>query len=671
MRLSGFIAGALLALAGGAALAQPAGAPLTPTLVPTTAPRAATTGSPALPPRQAGRHELTKADVDTWLDGFMPHALSRGGIAGAVVMVVKDGQVLTGRGYGYSDVAARKPVDPNQTLFRPGSVSKLITWTAVMQQVEAGKIDLDADINRYIDFKVGPKDGKPVTMRQLMTHTGGFEETAKNIIFFDPSHNMSIEAYLKAAPPRLAFTPGSTPAYSNWATTLAAYVVQRVTKQPFDDYIEQRIFRPLGMTTATFRQPLPAQLAPLMSKGYQNAAKPAEKWEYVGPSAAGSMSASGADMAKFMLAHLNGGELNGQRILSAETARQMHTSATDMLPMLNRMMLGFFETNINGREVIAHLGDTTQFHSALHLFLNEGVGLYLSVNSTGRDGAAGAVRSALFEEFADRYFPGPSPSGKVDAATAKAHAAAMAGHWEASRRFDSSFMTLSRLLGQTAVSVNDKGQLVVPSLRGPGGEPRQWVEIAPWVWRDPMGHELLSAKVVDGKPVRFSVSFASPFMVFDRAPISRSAAWLLPALYGTMAVLVLTVLLWPVRYFVRRHYGQTLLLERRALLAHRLSRAAALVILLTFVGWGILITVMSSNLANLSGRMDVWAWILQGVSLIAFVGGAAVLAWNAWIVWTTRQRWPAKVWSVLLLLAGLIALWIAIAFKLFAFTVQY
>src|SRR6185503_12837630 len=127
---------------------------------------------------------LTKADVDAWLDGYMPYALKAGGIPGAVVVVVKDGQPLTERGFGYSDLATHKPVDPENTLFRPGSVSKLFTWTAVMQQVQAGKLNLDADINNYLDFKIPPRNGKPITLRNLMTHTPGFAETVKYLILF-------------------------------------------------------------------------------------------------------------------------------------------------------------------------------------------------------------------------------------------------------------------------------------------------------------------------------------------------------------------------------------------------------------------------------------------------------------------------------------------------------
>src|SRR5882762_920850 len=137
---------------------------------------------------------LTADDVSAWLDGYMPYALHVGDIAGAVVAVVKDGKVLTERGYGYSDVEKRTPVDPKRTLFRPGSVSKLFTWTAVMQLVEQGKIDLDADVNQYIDFRIPPRDGKPVTMRNIMQHTAGFEEQAKGIMMSNDPHPPGFEA---------------------------------------------------------------------------------------------------------------------------------------------------------------------------------------------------------------------------------------------------------------------------------------------------------------------------------------------------------------------------------------------------------------------------------------------------------------------------------------------
>jgi CubicO group peptidase (beta-lactamase class C family) len=214
----------------------------------------ATTSAPATAP------ELTKADVDAWLDGYMPYALKAGGIPGAVVVVVKDGQPLTQRGFGYADVKAHKPVDPENTLFRPGSVSKLFTWTAVMQQVQAGKLDLDADINKYLDFKIPHKDGKPVTLRNLMTHTGGFEETVKWLILYGKKQPVPLRTALTRWIPNQIYAPGEMPAYSNYGASLAGYIVQRVSGEPFEQYIQRHVLAPAGMNHSTFQQPLPASL---------------------------------------------------------------------------------------------------------------------------------------------------------------------------------------------------------------------------------------------------------------------------------------------------------------------------------------------------------------------------------------------------------------------------
>jgi CubicO group peptidase (beta-lactamase class C family) len=142
--------------------------------------------APQMPPAGESRvteppHELTVADVHAFLDGFMPMQLERENIAGAVVLVVKDGAIFFAKGYGYSDVQKKTPVTVDATLFRPGSISKLFTWTAVMQLVEQGKLDLDRDINEYLDFKIPPKFGKPITLRNVMTHTPGFEEQIKDL----------------------------------------------------------------------------------------------------------------------------------------------------------------------------------------------------------------------------------------------------------------------------------------------------------------------------------------------------------------------------------------------------------------------------------------------------------------------------------------------------------
>ena len=623
--------------------------------------------APAVPPAAVS---LTDTDVNSWLDGYLPYALKTGDIAGAVVVIVKDGEVLTERGYGYSDVAAKKPVDPKLTLFRPGSVSKLFTWTAVMQLVEQGKIDLDADVNRYLDFRIPPRGGEPITMRNLMQHTAGFEEQAKGVISDNPKAP-GFEALLKVWVPRRVFAPGTTPAYSNYGASLAGYIVQRLSGEPFDTYIEKHIFAPLEMKYSTFSQPLPPELAPLMSKGYRVASGEPGDFEIVGPAPAGALSSPSEDMAHFMIAHLQDGEFHGNRILSAATAQMMHNSPLTVLPPLNRMELGFFETNINGREVIGHLGDSEYFHTSLHLFLKENVGFYVSFNSLGKEGAAGNLRGALFQDFADRYFPAPRPQSRVDAKTSAEHAALLSGTWGNSRGSHSNFLAAASFLEQIKIGVDRKGDLLIPDLKGLNGQPRRWVEIAPFVWLDANGHDRLAARVVDGKPVRWSFDLLSPFMVFDRVPWYANSAWLKPLLSASVVALLLTALQWPVAAWVRRSYKATLRLDGPSLRAYRWSKIGTIAILAALGLWTLTLVLMFKNTNNLDGRLDPLIWLNQIFGTLALVGGLLAMLWNLRAVWRGERHWPARVWSVVLALSAVTVLWVAIVCRFISLGTNY
>ena len=145
-------------------------------------------------------HSLDQADLTAFFDGILPLQLERSDIAGASVLVMKDGNVLLQKGYGYADVKSKKPVDPASTIFRLASISKLFTWISVMQLEEQGKLNLDTDVNQYLDFQIRPAFNKPITLRNLMTHTGGFEETLDDIIITDPKQAVSLRDYLIAQP---------------------------------------------------------------------------------------------------------------------------------------------------------------------------------------------------------------------------------------------------------------------------------------------------------------------------------------------------------------------------------------------------------------------------------------------------------------------------------------
>ncbi len=633
--------------------------------------QAEVSSAPDVPESPAGNAPpLTRADVEAWLDGFMPFTLRTADIAGAVVVVVKDGQILLQKGYGYADVEKRAPVDPEQTLFRPGSVSKLFTWTAVMQQVEQGKLDLDADVNQYLDFKIPALDGKPITLRNIMTHTSGFEEQYKGLILAGGEVKALGEYLKESMPPRL-FAPGTTPAYSNYATSLAGYIVARTAGMSFDDYLDKFVFAPLEMTNSSFRQPLPEALLARMSLGYPRASEPAEPYELITPAPAGSLASSGVDMAHFMIAHLQKGRYGDSRILTEETARLMHDTALTIFPRVNRMLLGFYETNYNGHRVISHGGDTRWFHSDLSLFIDDGVGLYISMNAPGREGASNKVRGGLFEEFADRYFPADMPSGEIDAQTAAEHARMIAGAYSISRRMESNFFSLLGLISQYQVTVNEDGTITAPVWTNAAGLPLKWREVEPFLWREVGGKQLLSALVEDGRVTRFTFEPLSAILIFEPTPAYKSGTWLVPLVGAGLVALLLTTLAWPVTALTRRHYRVAYPLAGQDARAHRWVRYAALAAVALTVAWLVTVVMALKKLTLLNGSLDWWFWVLQLMSPIVYVGAAAIGVWNAWVVLHSGRKWYAKLWAVLLAIALLALLWVAIVFDLIAFDLRY
>jgi len=613
---------------------------------------------------------LTPSDAEAFFDGMLPELIKEFDIAGGAVAVVKDGEVVFAKGYGYADVKRKRPVIADYTLFRPGSVSKLFTWTAVMQQVELGKIDLDRDINTYLDFKIPARPDGPITMRHILHQRPGFEESIKGLIHDNPKDVTSLGVVLKRFIPQRIYAAGSTPAYSNYAAGLAGYVVERVSGERFESYVEKHIFRPLAMSRSTFRNDVPASLRDGLASGYSVASDEPKKYELVEPAPAGSLASTSTDMARFMIAHLQNGRLGDARILREDTARLMHTSFGTGVGPLNRMALGFYETNVNGRSVLAHGGDTNWMHSYVRLFVDDGVGLYTTFNSAGAAGASGRIREAMFRRFADRYLPGPKWSGRVDPKLAKEHATAIAGYYDNTRRPQSSMLDVLNLFGQIKVVADKDGTISIPSMVGVSGKPRDWHEIAPFVWLNDESGDRLAAEVKKGKVVRISIDPISPFMAWEPTPAYRSSAWLMPAAAVGLGVILLTILFWPIAAFARWQYGAKLDLlkqDKRSRLLVRLSLAFLLLVpLVTLLGLSSL-----DEVALLSGHYDGAFVAFSLLTLISLVGSLAATLWRTWILFRDKGTLKAKLWSLLLVASVLVLLWIAIVFKLVSMNVAY
>ncbi len=613
----------------------------------------------------SGIHELTASDVEAFLDGIVPLQLEREDIAGATIAVVKDGNILFARGYGYADVEKKKPVSAEETLFRVGSVSKLFTWTAVMQLVEQGKLDLDRDVNEYLDFKIPEAFGKPITLKNLLTHTPGFEEQIKDL-FSTGSESPNLGEHLKTHIPARIYPPGTTPAYSNYGASLAGYIVERVSGRPFNEYIEEHIFKPLGMTHSTFVQPLPPALAPNMSNGYVLASDAPKLFEVVNTPPAGSMSSTATDMARFMLAHLQDGQLGEARILRPETAQLMHSRLFALDPAANAMAYGFYEETRNGHRIIGHAGDTIQFHSDLHLIPDTGVGFFVSYNSGGKGQIS--PRTILWEAFLDRYFPYTTPAAPT-LDSAKEDAKAVSGTYKLSRRSDTSFLKAASLIGETTVSAAEDGTIKVAALTAPNGKPRRWREVAPLTFRDVNGQDTLIFKPDQHGQMQMAISF--PFMIFQRVGLWENTRILLPVLGASLLIMLLTLILWFVAWLVRRHYGHKLELtpmERWLRIGVRLVFALDLFFIAALIG---LIVYATTNIDFLSDRGNTWFHLVQVIGVLGAIGTLVVL-YNAIRTWTNKRSgiW-GKLQAAIFVLACLGFLWFAFAGNLLRFSSNY
>jgi CubicO group peptidase (beta-lactamase class C family) len=569
--------------------------------------------------------QLTAADLGPWLDGFMANEMQTNKIAGAVVVVVKDGQILLNKGYGFSDVAAKKQVDPDTTLFQPASITKLFTWTAVMQQVEAGKINLDADINTYLDFKIVGKGGKPITMRHLMTHTAGFEEYLKDALYNDPKNVEPLAQFIKKYTPARIFPPGETPAYSNYGAALAGYIVQRVSGMAYDSYIDQHIFKPLGMIHSTTHQPMPAALRSYMSKGYDSVDEDAKPHQFMSDGPAGTLVSSGPDMARFMIAHLQD-ERAGGMVLASETAKLMHRTKKCAFTQLNCMLLGFMENNINGHNVIAHGGDLAWFHSDLNLFIDDNVGVFISLNSAGL--GKSDTRKNLLQSFGDRYFPKGASAPAFDQKIARLHSEQIAGNYLWSRRSDSSFGKFANIMLQATLTPEEDGTLSFAI----GPIHYKFREIKPYLWQEVNGNERLSVVMESDSVKRMSINYLSPYVTFEPVKFWQSTLFLAISIPLALGVILMSLLSWPATIFLRRRYGtvhEWRLGEKPAFFG---KHAANALLLSSAVIWGLLFARIPAGISQADNGQILFTQIFSMISAIL-----ALILVVIYVRWSTKS----------------------------------
>jgi CubicO group peptidase (beta-lactamase class C family) len=408
-------------------------------------------------------------ELASFVDEVIPSLLEQFHAAGVMLTVVQNGELLLARGYGYADFAARKAVVADKSLFQIGSVSKLFTWTSVMQLVEKGKLDLDTDVNKYLtQFQIPETFDEPVTLRHLLTHTAGFEDGGYGWLFTDSPENLvPLSEFLEAHVPIRYGPPGEFSNYSNWGAALAGLIVANVSGQSFDEYVDAHIFEPLAMSGSTFREPVGSQLEADTAIGHRFDGQKiiAGYRQYlhnIGP--AGSMRSTATDMGNFMIAQTQGGLLGDRRILQPETVAQMHRTQFTHDPVLPGMGFGFMLNQINGYRVSAHAGATSFFNSNLILLPDENVGMFVSFNSQS---SFGAVRS-FSDSFMNRFFPSRAVDNKTDKyITSSADLDRLEGLYKPMLRMYSTWGKASALLADTiAVAPDGDGNIIISSRSG-------------------------------------------------------------------------------------------------------------------------------------------------------------------------------------------------------------
>ncbi|MFC9711037.1 serine hydrolase [Paenibacillus sp. NPDC056933] len=354
---------------------------------------------------QGSNHAITTQSVEAFADEYFSQPDVQKQLNGAVFVVVKDGKVIMSKGYGYEDMVSKKPVDPETTVFHMASISKLFTTTAVMQLAERGKIDLDQDISKYMEgVTIENETGTPITMKNLMTHTTGYNFPD----VFGTTEGVSLDSFVKEYVPTVVSKPGSAYRYDNLAFQHQGYIVEKVSKQPFETYVDDNIFKPLGMTSTGFV--MNSEISSRLATGHHFTGDALPEYiSYPEVDPTKGMYSTGSDMANYMIAMLNGGKIGDTNFLKEETVRDMEAPQYSINPDMPVMSYGFesvYTQLHNGQTVIGKGGDIPGYHSWMWLLPEQNVGAIVIVNGEAID-----PRMELFSGFMQKFFPDERPAG--------------------------------------------------------------------------------------------------------------------------------------------------------------------------------------------------------------------------------------------------------------------
>ena len=546
------------------------------------------------------RHEMAR-----FLGGLVRREMHSQHIAGAAVSVVKDGRLFFTKGYGYADLDNNVPVDPRATNFRIGSVAKLFTWTAVMQLVQRGRLDLDADVNHYLDFDIPDTYREPITLKALMTHTAGFEDLYYERLARNSDDLQTPRDWLVSHMPARVRPPGELPAYSSYGAALAGYIVARVSGESYADYVRDHILDPLGMSRTTAEPSMPKDIAAHTSLGYiykdgtfkqfPDASQVAGSdlaYADMGQPAlvpAGDMQATVKDMARFMIAQLEDARPGSdvppdRRILDQATAALMHRTAYTADPRLLGTAYGFFDFTDNGQRTIGHNGESDPIESLLLLLPDQDLGVFVVYNSAG-GGDLIHQHLGFQRGFFDHYFPAPG----VEPVPPPSGFAERADRFEGTYRITggsvgTSYTTMEKfgmLFGSTVTVQNPGDGTLV--LETPWDDWR-FVEVAPLFFRQVDRPLHLKFREEDSEQITALFTDYTPMFAFEKLPWYATPGFSIGILLGCLVLFLSVLPVALVGFLSGRRHRDRPPLSRGARAARGVLLAVSVVNLLFVVG---------------------------------------------------------------------------------------
>ena len=414
---------------------------------------------------------IDSASIQAFADSVVPRLMARHHVPGAALVIVRGNRLVVRGGWGVADVESGRPVDVGRTVFETASVTKLITATAVMQLVDAGRLDLDRDVNDYLeDVQVPRTFDEPVTLHHLLTHTTGFEtRLIGGRTPLDEQAEATLAAGLRENLPARVRPPGEVISYSNFGYALTGLVVERVTGRRFAGYMKEQLLEPLGMERSSFKH-LPAALEGERATGYRYQERrdslvpmPKSRPDLLTP--AGGLRGTVEDLGHFIVAQLDGGGYGDGQVLSAASIRTMQAPQYRDHPDLPGRGYGFHERYVAGHRVVGHAGRTPGFASYLVLLPRQGIGFFYVQNQGSHEPVAELV-DALVRRLA-------SGEGRLIEEARPAEdgpsVSALAGLYRTTRRPYTTVARVAGLLGapELAVKPGNGDTLLVRAKRQP------------------------------------------------------------------------------------------------------------------------------------------------------------------------------------------------------------